>query len=131
MSTRGQRNNNPLNIRKGNNWRGERPLQTDPAFEEFSSILYGLRAGLIILRRYIRQYQCNTVALIITRWAPTSENNTAAYIQYVSTRANIDRSAPIRWTDEHTVCKIVQAMALYESRQYIELDTIRRAYAMC
>ena len=30
---RGIRNNNPLNIRKGNNWQGERHPQTDPAFE--------------------------------------------------------------------------------------------------
>ena len=36
---RGIRNNNPLNIRKGCNWKGERHPQTDKAFEEFESDL--------------------------------------------------------------------------------------------
>ena len=38
MVPRGIRNNNPLNIRKGNNWKGERPNQTDKAFEEFETM---------------------------------------------------------------------------------------------
>jgi hypothetical protein len=40
---RGIRNNNPLNIRIGNTWLGERPEPTDHDFEEFVSMEYGLR----------------------------------------------------------------------------------------
>ena len=50
---RGIRNNNPLNIRKGNNWKGERPNQTDKEFEEFESMQMGLRAAFILLRNYM------------------------------------------------------------------------------
>jgi hypothetical protein len=35
-SPRGIRNNNPLNIRIGNDWQGERKPNTDGAFEQFA-----------------------------------------------------------------------------------------------
>lgn len=54
---RGIRNNNPLNIKIGNNWLGEVTDPTDPIFEQFVSMKYGLRAAFIILRRYIRVYK--------------------------------------------------------------------------
>ena len=89
MEPRGIRNNNPLNIRKGNNWKGERPHQTDKAFEEFQSMEFGIRAGFIILRKYINGYfgltaKHNTIEKIIRRWAPPSENATQNYIDFVA-----------------------------------------------
>ena len=42
---RGIRNNNPLNIRIGNQWLGERANPNDPAFEQFVAMEYGIRAG--------------------------------------------------------------------------------------
>ena len=50
---RGIRNNNPLNIRKGNNWQGEISPQSDKEFEQFESMTMGVRAGMKILRNYI------------------------------------------------------------------------------
>ena len=38
---RGIRNNNPLNIRIGNQWLGERPCPNDPSFEQFVSMECG------------------------------------------------------------------------------------------
>ena len=46
--TRGLRNNNPLNIRKGNDWQGE-TKGSDPSFETFQSMAYGYRAAIKIL----------------------------------------------------------------------------------
>ena len=69
---RGIRNNNPLNIRIGNVWLGEVPNPTDHEFEQLVSMFYGLRAGFILLRRYIRRYHLTTVPDIISRWAPGS-----------------------------------------------------------
>ena len=80
---RGIRNNNPLNIRIGNVWLGEVQNPTDPEFEQFVHIKYGLRAGFVLLRRYINHYHRNTVPMILAAWAPSSENNTIKYIDYV------------------------------------------------
>lgn len=80
---RGLRNNNPLNIRIGNNWLGERPPRecSDDQFEEFVAMVYGLRAAFCIIRRYIRHYHRNTIRLIIRSWAPAHENDTLSYVQ--------------------------------------------------
>ena len=38
---RGIRNNNPLNIRVGNNWKGEVSQPTDHTFEQFTEMKWG------------------------------------------------------------------------------------------
>ena len=85
--TRGKRNNNPFNIIKNtsNAWLGKVPsdLSNDSKFEQFLDIKYGIRAGLILLRRYITQYRLDSVSEIIRRFAPESENNIKAYITFV------------------------------------------------
>ena len=53
---RGIRNNNPLNIRKGNNWKGEVSSSTDGEFEQFVSMQMGIRAGFKILKNYMTGY---------------------------------------------------------------------------
>lgn len=125
---RGIRNNNPLNIRIGNTWLGEVTNPTDSEFEQFVSILYGLRAAFVILRRYIRRYGRNTVRKIIHAWAPRSENDTDTYVKVVATRAHIDPDAPIDYADEPTMVAIVRAMAFVECHADIPTDTITKAY---
>lgn len=86
MISRGVRNNNPFNIRiSSNNWYGKLPSseRKDKEFEEFSSMIYGVRAGLILIKNYIKKHDCDTIEKIITRFAPPSENNTDNYILYV------------------------------------------------
>ena len=82
METRGIRNCNPLNIRIGNNWKGERPTNSDGVFEQFTDMRYGLRAAFILIRRYITKYKLCTIRAIISRWAPETENLTMAYINF-------------------------------------------------
>lgn len=131
MTPRGIRNNNPLNIRKGNNWQGERHPQTDTSFEEFTSIEMGLRAGFIILRSYLnKRPPINTISRIINRWAPTSENNTAAYIREVSRRSGINPDIAIKFTDKNLLCRIVQAMCWVECGQEVGFGRIENAYEM-
>lgn len=127
---RGIRNNNPLNIRIGNTWLGERNNPTDPAFEEFVSIEYGLRAAFCILRRYIRRYHKNTVPAIVSTWAPASENNTQRYIDIVCKRSGISPTEQIRYEDETTMCKMVEAMAFVECGQPIDGKKIEKGYQM-
>lgn len=131
MTPRGIRNNNPLNIRKGNNWQGERHPQTDTTFEEFTSIEMGLRAGFIILRSYLnKRPPINTISRIINRWAPTSENNTAAYIREVSRRSGINPDIAIKFTDKNLLCRIVQAMCWVECGQEVGFGRIENAYEL-
>lgn len=85
METLGIRNNNPMNICYNplNRWIG---LQgSNYGFCVFDNIDYGLRSGIITLRTYINKHGLTSVEKIIGRFAPASENNTGAYISYVST----------------------------------------------
>lgn len=127
---RGIRNNNPLNIRIGNTWLGERNNPTDPAFEEFVSLEYGLRAAFCILRRYIRRYHKNTVPAIVSTWAPSSENNTQRYIDIVCKRSGINPDQQIQFEDAATMCKLVEAMAFVECGQPIDGKKIEKGYTM-
>lgn len=86
MITRGIKNNNPFNIRRNakNKWLGRISFSdsTDTAFEQFKTMKYGLRAGIILLRNYIRS-GFDTPSKIINRFAPSFENNPSVYIKYV------------------------------------------------
>lgn len=130
VQPRGIRNNNPLNIRIGNTWLGERPNPTDPAFEEFVTMEYGLRAAFLILRRYIRRYKKNTISSIVSTWAPASENNTIKYIDHVAQMTHLSPDEPIDYYDRDTMCKLVAAMAQVECGQPIDEAKIIRAYDM-
>lgn len=98
MSTRGIRNNNPANIRRGCAWKGLTEKQTDKEFCQFVSMTWGVRALLVTLRTYVRKYHLHTVREIITRWAPPSDgNNTEKYIEFVE-KAIKEIDAPIMLT---------------------------------
>ena len=127
---RGIRNNNPLNIRQGSKWRGLRREQTDKAFCQFVSIRYGLRAGFVLLRRYIQRYQLRTVPAIVSRWAPISENDTKRYISIVCARAKISSYEVISITDKNQMCALVEAMCFVECGSPISDIDISVAYSM-
>lgn len=127
---RGIRNNNPLNIRHGNVWFGEVPTPTDAEFEQFCQMEYGIRAAFVILRRYIRRYGHNTVRSIITTWAPSSENNTGAYIMSVCKRTGLDPDEMILYEDKETMCKLVAAMCVHENGESIDPKKIEMGYKM-
>lgn len=127
---RGIRNNNPLNIRIGNTWLGEVLHPDESEFEQFVAMEYGIRAAFIILRRYIRRYQRDTIRKIISSWAPSSENATDKYIDYVSKRMGIHPDIPIDYEDQEKMCSLVSAMAIYECGQAVPLATIVKGYNM-
>lgn len=130
MTPRGIRNNNPLNIRVGNKWRGEVEHPTDPDFEQFVCMHYGLRAGFILLRRYIMRYHLDTITDIISRWAPAGENATRAYINRVSERLGISALEKLRFTDRKTMVALVDAMILNECGTTIANSLIEDAYTI-
>lgn len=125
---RGIRNNNPLNIKIGNTWLGEVADPTDPIFEQFVSMKYGLRAAFIILRRYIRVYKRKNIHDIITSWAPEVENKLNAYIDNVVQFTGLGEFEVITYEDKETMCKLVRAMAKVECGQDIGVDIIMKSY---
>lgn len=125
---RGIRNNNPLNIRIGNTWLGERNNPTDDAFEEFVAIEYGYRAAFCILRRYIRRYRKNTITAIISTWAPASENNTQRYIDFVANKMKISSMDCIDYSDKERMTQLVAAMQLMECGVPADMAKVERGY---
>ena len=139
MSTRGIRNNNPANIRRGCSWKGLAKTQTDKEFCQFTTMTWGVRALLVTLRTYVVKYRLHTVREIITRWAPPSDgNNTEKYIEYVEKAVSkIDalRTLSLKETDFHKThqypdCFLylwVKAMCFIESRYNLDYGTYLNA----
>lgn len=127
---RGIRNNNPLNIRIGNSWLGERMNPTDPAFEEFVAIEYGYRAAFCILRRYIRRYNKNTITAIVSTWAPANENNTQRYINFVADKMQISPSDIIDYSDKVKMIRLVAAMQIMECGVPADITKVEKGYDM-
>ncbi|WP_340616525.1 structural protein [Xenorhabdus entomophaga] len=129
--TRGIRNHNPGNIRHGDKWQGLRDIQTDKSFCQFVAPEYGIRAMLKILRNYDRKYGLNTIRQIISRWAPTNENNTEAYIAYVCKMVGVPSSVVIDVENVNTMSKLVKAIIQMENGQQPYSDAvITRAFEL-
>ena len=122
----GIRNNNPLNIRFSpmNNWKGQ--TGSNKGFCVFESLEFGYRAALVLLSNYQRKGY-DTVAKIVSHWAPASENDTEAYIDYVATSVVDGLMHPIidantRITDFETLAQICWAMSRFECGK-VDSDT--------
>ena len=127
---RGIRNNNPLNIRVGNNWQGEVAKPSDHAFEQFKEMKYGVRAAFIILRNYINRHKLNTIPKVITRWAPSNENNTLAYIKAVEKYSLIDINETLRFENKCQMINLFRAMCIVENGREIDIQDVILGYDM-
>jgi len=125
---RGIRNNNPLNIRIGNAWQGEVENPTDPDFEQFKCMHYGLRAGFMLIKRYIERYRLDTITAIISRWAPPTENNTRHYINVVSDMSEIGVLDKLDFNNMSQMVRLVDAMIYVENGQKIDRALIQSGY---
>ncbi len=126
---RGVRNNNPLNIRVGNDWQGEALVSRDDAFETFKNAEYGFRAGAKILRSYNRQ-GISTISGIISRFAPTNENNTQHYINSVCGWTGFSSNQTIDVYNQEQVATLLHAMSIMEVGRYYDIETARAGVAM-
>lgn len=86
-----QRNRNPLNIKLSNvRWFGQDMQGKDKTFCTFKTMEHGWRAAFVLIcQTYYHKYGKKTIRDIITRLAPSTENNTEAYIKTVSTATGI------------------------------------------
>lgn len=121
MTPRPARNNNPGDLNAGDRWQGLMPSdrltdqQKDERFAVFESPEYGFRAMGVLLGNYKKLYHCDTVRKVCARWAPPSENNTQAYMTYVSQAMNITPDAAIDLSDHGTAFNICKAIATMET----------------
>ena len=128
VQPRGIRNCNPLNLRKSSNpWQGKITPGTDSEFEQFTNVIFGLRAAMVNLRTYIMRYHVNTVAAIIEKWAPRSENSTSEYIKYVCKATGYTPDTIIIFENQEQIVRLVHAMAQVECGQ--GCVTMRSCYA--
>lgn len=115
MTVRGIRNMNPGNIRLGESWLGLRTKQTDPDFCQFTSMIYGCRALLKLLRTYVEKRGCTTIRKVVERWAPPSENDTSSYVLSVASacRRDPDERLPVD-VDPLIYLDLARAIARHE-----------------
>lgn len=115
MTVRGIRNNNIGNIRHGDQWQGLAEQQTDPSFCQFTEMKWGCRALLKTLQTYHRKYNIDTVQDIVSRWAPSNENDTEAYIKNCCTATHLARDMRLHLDKNPRVyLKLAKAIARQE-----------------
>ncbi|NMF99560.1 hypothetical protein GPA27_19465 [Aromatoleum toluolicum] len=114
-SPRGERNNNPGNLVRGETpWEGEVP-GPDARFAAFATPEAGIRAMGKNLLAYQDKHGINTVEGIISRWAPASENDTAAYIRTVAGAIGVKPDAAIDLHDPATLQAVTKAVIRFEN----------------
>jgi hypothetical protein len=125
-ASRGERNNNPGNIRSSD-WTKKQSGYTGAdkdGFAIFDKPESGRKAQNQLLSNYggqeekgkksPRGYSLNTVRGIVDKWAPTNENQTDGYIDFVSKKTGFDPDKPLDMKDATTVNKIASAMTIKE-----------------
>jgi hypothetical protein len=113
---RGIRNNNAGNIRfnAGNDWQGQTGKDS-AGFVTFSSAKYGLRAAAKLLINYQNNANLNTIEQIISRWAPTTENNTSAYIDSVAARVGLAPYEYVNLSDSTVLVDMLKSIVKHEN----------------
>ena len=102
-------NNNPLNIRDtGIPWQGA--TGGNGGFEVFATPEHGYRAAVKNLYTSQSKHGRDTLAKIITRWAPPEdENDTAAYIARVAADTGVDPNAVVDLKSDPALTKSLLA----------------------
>lgn len=123
MIPRSVRNSNPGNLRKSaQTWIGEVPGE-DLSFATFDTADNGFRALAKVLLAYKRIHGLDTVSKIITRYAPSHENDTDAYIVHVCQVLGVRPNDYIDVEDATTLVKLVSAIARHEAGADVWADS--------
>jgi len=127
---RAVRNNNPGNLDAGDSWMGLMPRgemtpeqASEKRFAVFQSPRWGFRALCIVLINYERLYGLNTVAKIMSRFAPPGENDTNAYVDQVCRETGRRPDDLVDLRDPVLLGKIVHAIAVHECGGWL-FDTV-------
>lgn len=130
---RGIRNNNPGNLKITNpqqGWMGsiDASENKDGVFEQFLFYTYGLRAMLKLIQNKIRAGD-NTIRKLIRVWAPSSENDTEAYIRMVEQETGILQNLPLFLNNKEQLFAIAKAIEQHENGMSVMTeDDFNQAY---
>ncbi len=136
------RNNNPLNIRRMGTkrlWQGQREDVKEKEFCVFNTREMGYRAAWILLDNYLLWFAQHgepyCISSIISRWAPSTENNTRAYINRVCKLTNINSEELLKapFLDKERFMKIVAAMTCVEngiSMDEVPMESIEKGFRL-
>lgn len=123
--SRGLRNNNPGNIRRGNfRYKGEKAKSDDLEFRQFESLEWGYRAMFMLLHTYELKHGCRTLRQIINRYAPPSENFTEGYIRRVVYATHLSPDEPLSTLDGAVMTSVVAAMSEVENGVKADMGAI-------
>lgn len=115
---RGIRNNNPGNIRRNADpWQGLAERQGDVEFFTFKTSIYGIRALARTLITYKDKYDLRSIRQIISRWAPSVENNTNAYVRAVVADTGLDADQPLDLHRFDHLLPLTKAIIRHENGQ--------------
>lgn len=116
-TTLGFRINNPTNIRYSavNNWQGQTGQRG--GFCTFVRPSFCYRATSLILFRYISR-GWDTTEELIKHWAPSTENNTEAYITFVCKKGGFRRDTRFTRYDKNMLIMLMIAMTQIECAGY-------------
>lgn len=114
--------NNIFNIRVGSPWMGA--SGSCRGFVCFRSVDFGIRAWLILMRTYRQKYMVTTIRGIVSRFAPSSENDTARYIAFVSRCSGFPADAFLSSDDMYW--EVAVWMARMESGYSLKVSDVRR-----
>jgi hypothetical protein len=109
-ATRADRNLNPLNLTA----LAGQAHEAGGRFRTFGSWEEGVIAAVRQLQINSTQHGTVTLAQQIARWAPPSENDTAAYVRNVAKWAGVDPNKPLDTYDPVVMTRVVEAMARME-----------------
>jgi len=123
---RGERNNNPGNL----NFAGQAGAMLEGSggrFAKFQSAYDGLRAMARQLMLYAKR-GINSVEGIISTWAPSSENNTGAYVNSISSRLGVDPKAALNLQNPQVLSQLMNGIIHHENgRNIYSSELVNRA----
>lgn len=110
---RGIENNNPGNIKKSSSvWQGS--IGDDGTFVKFRTPEDGIRALSVMLKVY-KSKGIDTLKEIISKLAPSTENVTSKYINFVSKKLNKLPEDKIDVSNREELMKFLKAIIEYEN----------------
>lgn len=146
--TRGNRNNNPTNIRiskwskqqpgfiDGDRMKANQGLPAAPfgkgiaGFARFSAPEYGIAATIRLIKDVYGKQGHRTIAAITNKFSPSFENDTADLIRCYSQASGFKPNEPINWNNQKAVLAYIKAKIKRESGIDYSDDVYARAFAI-
>ena len=122
--TRGERNNNPGNIRPNPAYKWQGQIGVDSGnYIIFDDAVNGIRAiGKDLITKFSRRL--DTVQKIIEVYAPPSENLTGSYVNAVAKSLGVSPNTRINLYDQGTLLKFVRAIIKHENGRISFPDSV-------